>query len=242
MLSYPWAHQQTMLMVKQWLVEAGYKVWMDVDQMQGSILEAMAGAVEDSACVVVCMCSEYKESNACRTEGEYAYRLNKPIIPIRPVDYTAQGWLGALLGNKLYFDFSATVASGNQLAKQDMGTKEAFLAAVRRESSGSGKPAAVSAPATSTPAATSPVRSTPAASAAPAVSTSHAHGSSALTTGETQILEKLSSLETLVKLQSSEIMELKSKVTSGGGSGLSDNDRAEIQRIVAANSGCCIIS
>ena len=82
-----------------------------------------AGAVEEAAAVVVCLCSEYKvsrvevgngakacasrpgklmgtlqESNACRTEGEYAYRLNKPIIPIRPVNYVAQGWLGALLG------------------------------------------------------------------------------------------------------------------------------------------------
>ena len=41
------------------------------------------------------------------TEAEYAYRLQKPIVPLRlEPRYIADGWLGALAGNKLYFDFS----------------------------------------------------------------------------------------------------------------------------------------
>eukprot|EP00730_Choanoeca_flexa_P008075 TRINITY_DN12437_c0_g1_i12.p1 TRINITY_DN12437_c0_g1~~TRINITY_DN12437_c0_g1_i12.p1 ORF type:complete len:327 (+),score=51.27 TRINITY_DN12437_c0_g1_i12:1125-2105(+) len=90
MLSYSWAHQKFMLMIKEWLEAEGFKVWMDVEQMQGSVLEAMAGAVEAADCIVVCMSPEYKESNACRTEGEYAYRLKKPVIPIKPVSYDPQ--------------------------------------------------------------------------------------------------------------------------------------------------------
>jgi hypothetical protein len=42
-----------------------------------------------------------------RTEAEYAYRLHKDIVPlIMQPKYKADGWLGALLGNKLYFDIS----------------------------------------------------------------------------------------------------------------------------------------
>jgi hypothetical protein len=31
-----------MIMVKEWLQEDGYTVWMDIEEMSGSILEAMA--------------------------------------------------------------------------------------------------------------------------------------------------------------------------------------------------------
>jgi len=34
-----------MLMVKGWLEQEGYIVWMDIEEMSGSILEAMAGKV-----------------------------------------------------------------------------------------------------------------------------------------------------------------------------------------------------
>ena len=145
-------------------------------------------------------------------------------------------------GNKLYFDFSATVASGNALAKQDMGTKEGFIVAVRRETSGKAAVSASIKPSASTSAPSTAVMS----SSAPAMAmppSSHSHGGSSTTQGEQQILEKLGNLETLVKLQSSEIMELKAKVTSGGGSGLSDRDREDIRRMVEANSGgCCVIA
>ncbi len=40
----------------------------------GSTLEAMAKAVEDSAAVLVCVSKRYKESQACRTEAEYAFQ------------------------------------------------------------------------------------------------------------------------------------------------------------------------
>lgn len=46
---------------------AGYKVWLDIDNMEGSTLEAMAGAVENASVVLVCVTHSYKISPNCRT-------------------------------------------------------------------------------------------------------------------------------------------------------------------------------
>jgi len=41
------------------------------------------------------------------TEAEYTFRLHKPIIPLRlEPRYIPDGWLGALCGNNLIYDFS----------------------------------------------------------------------------------------------------------------------------------------
>ena len=44
----------------------GFQVWMDIDNMEGSTLQAMAEAVEDSFAVVSCMSQKYKDSPNCR--------------------------------------------------------------------------------------------------------------------------------------------------------------------------------
>ena len=44
---------------------------------------------------------------ACRTEAEYAFQQRKLIVPlIMESGYKATGWLGALMGTRLYFDMS----------------------------------------------------------------------------------------------------------------------------------------
>ena len=44
---------------------------------------------------------------ACRTEAEYAFQQRKRIVPIiMEVGYKPSGWLGALMGTRLYFDMS----------------------------------------------------------------------------------------------------------------------------------------
>ena len=62
MLSYEWGCQASVLLIKSELERAGYKTWMDVDNMSGSTLEAMAKAVEGSAVVLICVSKKYKES------------------------------------------------------------------------------------------------------------------------------------------------------------------------------------
>ena len=48
----------------------GYAIWIDIEKMGGSTLEAMAHAVENAAVVLVCMSEKYKQSPNCRT-GEF---------------------------------------------------------------------------------------------------------------------------------------------------------------------------
>ena len=48
-------------------MEKGLNVWMDLDKMEGSILEAMARDVEDVRVVLVFYYEEYKGSQNCRT-------------------------------------------------------------------------------------------------------------------------------------------------------------------------------
>ena len=67
MISYQWDVQSTLVEVKTKLQSAGYSVWMDLEQMGGSTLEAMATAVENSAVVLVCVSQKYKESANCRS-------------------------------------------------------------------------------------------------------------------------------------------------------------------------------
>nr|KAG5685190.1 hypothetical protein BaRGS_019901 [Batillaria attramentaria] len=74
---------------------------------QKMLLQAMADAVEGASAVLMCMSQRYKDSPNCRTEAEYAFALNKPIIPLlMERSYRPNGWLGILLGSKLFFDFS----------------------------------------------------------------------------------------------------------------------------------------
>lgn len=95
-----------MLKLADSLRSRGIKVWVDVDNMSGSTLEAMASAVENAYAVVVVLSEAYKNSTACRTEAEYAYTLKKNIVPVKNNEgFTASGWLGALMGTKLWFNF-----------------------------------------------------------------------------------------------------------------------------------------
>ena len=55
---------------------------------------------------------------ACRTEAEYAFQQRKKIIPIiMESGFKPSGWLGALMGTRLYFDMSEiTKISSKSLA------------------------------------------------------------------------------------------------------------------------------
>ena len=108
MISYQWDAQEMLEEVKNKLQACGYRVWMDLEQMGGSTLEAMAKAVENAAVVLVCVSQRYKESPNCRSEAEYAYQLRKDIIPLMMQrNYTADGWLGMLVGTKLWIGFQS---------------------------------------------------------------------------------------------------------------------------------------
>ena len=51
MLSYCWAQQPAVMRIRQSLGDLGYKVWLDVEQMEGSTVDAMADAIDRSYAV-----------------------------------------------------------------------------------------------------------------------------------------------------------------------------------------------
>ncbi|XP_045181801.2 uncharacterized protein LOC123540650 [Mercenaria mercenaria] len=107
MISYQSADREMLCKIKAILKEHKFKVWMDVDEMCGSTLQAMADAVENATVVLLCYSRRYKESDNCRLEAEYAHERKKPIVPLKmELNYKPDGWLGLMLGSKLYIEFT----------------------------------------------------------------------------------------------------------------------------------------
>ena len=126
MISYQWDSQEVLVEVKNRLQASGYRVWMDLEQMGGSTLEAMAKAVENASVILVCVSHQYKESPNCRSEAEYAYQLRKDIIPLMmQQNYKPDGWLGMIVGTKLWIDlrnsFNVEAATGK--LKKELGDR-----------------------------------------------------------------------------------------------------------------------
>ena len=106
-ISYSWKQKEVALKLKEMLQNKKVKLWIDVEQMRGSTLEAMADAVENAAIVLICMSEDYKKSPNCRVEAENTFRLKKKYIPLMVQKYyKPDGWLGSLLGSRIYIDFS----------------------------------------------------------------------------------------------------------------------------------------
>ncbi|XP_072050029.1 uncharacterized protein [Amphiura filiformis] len=130
MISYQWDSKPTATKLRDSLVNSGYRVWMDVTHMSGDILAAMAKAVEKSHIVLICMSEKYKNSQSCRTEAEYAYKLKKPVIPLLIEDsYQPDGWLGLLQGTKLYYNFSSDALMKTELPRLLTAIKECISSA-----------------------------------------------------------------------------------------------------------------
>ncbi len=68
----------------------------------------MAEAVENSSVFLMCVSEKYYMSPNCRLEAEYAVRQRKPIVPLlMQSDYMPTGWLGIIMGDKIYYKFSS---------------------------------------------------------------------------------------------------------------------------------------
>ncbi len=93
MISYNRDSRDLCLSVKSQHESMGHKIWIDVESIHGSSLESMAAAIENSACVLICITEKYKSSPNCRAEAEYAFQLGKPIVPLyMQANYKADGW------------------------------------------------------------------------------------------------------------------------------------------------------
>ncbi|KAL3889424.1 hypothetical protein ACJMK2_001768 [Sinanodonta woodiana] len=107
MISYNWSHQKELIAIRDCLIKQGFDVWMDIENMFDSTLQAMADGVERAHVVLICMSQKYKDSPNCRAEAEYAFKRGKIIIPLKMErGYEPDGWLGILIGTKVFYDFS----------------------------------------------------------------------------------------------------------------------------------------
>lgn len=107
MISYQWSNQKIALQIREFLIDSGYEVWIDKINMQGSLIESIPDAIENSSLVIICYSEKYKNSPYCRMEAEYVLNCRKKFLPVRMVkDYKPDGWLGFVIGAKLYYDFS----------------------------------------------------------------------------------------------------------------------------------------
>ena len=51
----------------------------------------------------------YKESTNCRLEAQYAFQQQLDMVPLMMEDRRPKGWLGMLLGVRLYYKFCGPV-------------------------------------------------------------------------------------------------------------------------------------
>ena len=111
MISYNWECQPTVKRLAKSLQHKGYHVWLDIEQMKGSTLEAskiqpqlflmysklfnfiVAVAIEKAELVLICYSQKYIDSPNCRLEGEYTYNRKIPFIPLRVQNgFKPDGW------------------------------------------------------------------------------------------------------------------------------------------------------
>ncbi|KAA0190475.1 TIR domain [Fasciolopsis buskii] len=122
MISYQHSTKPIMLKVRDELKRRGYDVWMDVDYMRGSFVDAMADAIENAAALVLGVSQSFKNSPHCRQEVRYAYKLGVPLYPLQlEPDFTADGWLGLVLATIIYIPLtedSMVESAVEQLATQ----------------------------------------------------------------------------------------------------------------------------
>ncbi|CAF3324917.1 unnamed protein product [Rotaria socialis] len=108
MISYCHADKELICKIHKFLLAEGFLVWIDLNNMFGPAMSAMADAVENSEFVLVCMSDSYKQSTYCQAEAEYAFSCKRRLVPlkVRP-RYRADGWLGFMIGSRIYIDFGA---------------------------------------------------------------------------------------------------------------------------------------
>ena len=105
MISYCWSQKDQVHRLANALKEAGKRVWIDVEKMEGDTFQRMAEGVENAHVVICCTSEEYFNSYACNKEAGYAGSLKKNMIFAKfQHNYKHSGWLGLLQGAELYYD------------------------------------------------------------------------------------------------------------------------------------------
>ncbi|CAF0986031.1 unnamed protein product [Adineta steineri] len=107
MISYSHDDKQLCHKIADQLLNDGFTVWIDRNNMTGLTPAAIADGIENSEIIILGMTYSYKISPWCQREGNYAFQRQTKIIPLKlPPAYHADGWLGLLLANLNYVNFT----------------------------------------------------------------------------------------------------------------------------------------
>ena len=107
MLSYQWDYQKEVIKIKEELLKAKLKVWMDLECMEGKINRTMAKAIANSRITVPCLSEKYEVSKNCRKEFIYAEELEQKMIFAKVLsgyNPTRGSDLGFILSDNLWYD------------------------------------------------------------------------------------------------------------------------------------------
>ncbi|XP_013390051.1 uncharacterized protein LOC106158546 [Lingula anatina] len=104
MLSYHPESRPVTKLVCEALHQEGLRVWMAEDEMS---FGAATEAIEQSTMVLMAMDHRYHTSARCRSEAEYAFDLQKSVLPMKMKrSFKPCGWMGRFVAGKMYVDFS----------------------------------------------------------------------------------------------------------------------------------------
>ncbi|UJR11557.1 hypothetical protein I4U23_015737 [Adineta vaga] len=88
----------------------GYRVWMDRNDLHGFIHQGMAEAIENAFVVLFFINPAYYGSEFCQKEVLYTDKKRIDFIPcLLEPSYEPRGWLGIVIRDRLYVDFSSSV-------------------------------------------------------------------------------------------------------------------------------------
>ena len=80
--------------------------------------EERAKAVEDAVVVLYAVSRSFKESERCKREAQYAHQCGRNMVPLMMEDgYRCDGWLGFVLGTRLWYAFFESVLSDEAVFK-----------------------------------------------------------------------------------------------------------------------------
>jgi hypothetical protein len=88
-------------------LRSNYKIWIDRECLRNRVRDGMAKAVESSKIVIICLSDPYTKSSACQCEAEYAFNLNRDVIPlyVQQGFRIKQGWLYMLINGLRHLDY-----------------------------------------------------------------------------------------------------------------------------------------
>ena len=114
MFSYCWENKDNVKHIYD-LLDAEFPnitKWIDINEMEGNIMEAMSDAVENSFVVIIFLSRAYLNSKNCKTESELVIGKQKKFLLVLLekgypyLENNNENWLSKMYKNQFYIDLS----------------------------------------------------------------------------------------------------------------------------------------